>query len=113
LHLSSTVITPEERSWFLEPPIEPQPTVSSQKLEDALLYLSDADLNQLVLHHPRNAAERAAYRRLHSRVFHAVDFAISLLYLALALFERPAVYSLPVAATFSVEAGCLVRMERM
>lgn len=100
----------EVRQWFMEPPHTPAASVSQERMDDALIYLKDAALNQLLEHHPRDAGERKAYNWLHSRLFHGLDLAVALIYMALAVFERPAFYAVPVAATASIEASCLVRL---
>lgn len=109
-----------------------------EALEDAHVYMLDAEYNQLLALHPRNSDERKAYlcvfliviptpfvhyrafisfalthppsisSRMHSRAFLAFDFFVALVYLALVIFEKPAVYPLPFAVTASTEIACLV-----
>jgi hypothetical protein len=62
------------------------------KWEEAALYIREGEDNDKFYSHPTGKWSKIAYKILHHPAFHVFDLALSVLLMALALIEKPAVF---------------------
>ena len=67
-------------------------TASTHHLQEAALYIREGEDNDKFYSHPTGKWSKIAYKILHHPAFHVFDLALSVLLMALALIEKPAVF---------------------
>ncbi|XP_064619525.1 two pore calcium channel protein 1-like [Lineus longissimus] len=71
--------------------------------QEAAIFLQEGQDNDKFNTHPKNQNALPAYFIAHNKIFYAMDFIAAVMLLCLALFEKPAVFTVPVAVHSSLE----------